>query len=48
MKVCLIGNGLTTLSLGKNLINKKIKVFNYATDNKRRKELEQLEFLKIV
>ena len=28
MKVCLIGNGLTTLSLGKNLINKKIKVFN--------------------
>ena len=34
MKVCLIGNGLTTLSLGKNLINKKIKVFNYTTDNK--------------
>ena len=34
MKVCLIGNSLTTLSLGKNLINKKIKVFNYATDNK--------------
>ena len=32
MKVCLIGNGLTTLSLGKNLINKKIKVFNYVTD----------------
>ena len=34
MKVCLIGNGLTTLTLGKNLINKKIKVFNYTTDNK--------------
>jgi len=34
MKVCLIGNGLTTLSLGKNLINKKIKVFNYTTGNK--------------
>ncbi len=34
MKVCLIGNSLTTLSLGKNLINKKIKVFNYVTANK--------------
>jgi len=34
MKVCLIGNGLTTLSLGKNLINKKIKVFNYTTRKK--------------
>jgi len=34
MKICLIGNSLTTLSLGKNLINKKIKVFNYVTDNK--------------
>ena len=37
MKVCLIGNGLTTLSLGKNLINKKIKVFNYTTDNNKTK-----------
>ena len=34
MKVCLIGNNLTALSLGKNLINKKIKVFNYVTDSK--------------
>ena len=34
MKVCLIGNNLTALSLGKNLINKKIKVFNYVTANK--------------
>ena len=34
MKVCLIGNNLTALSLGKNLINKKIKVFNYVTDFK--------------
>ena len=34
MKVCLIGNNLTALSLGKNLINKKIKVFNYVTDCK--------------
>ena len=34
MKVCLIGNNLTTLSLAKNLINKKIKVFNYVTDSK--------------
>jgi len=37
MKICLIGNNLTTLSLAKNLINKKIKVFNYATDNKTKK-----------
>jgi 2-octaprenyl-6-methoxyphenol hydroxylase len=36
MKVCLIGNGLTTLSLGKNLINKKIKVFNFTTGNKKK------------
>ena len=34
MKVCLIGNGLTTLSLAKNLISKKIKVFNYTTFKK--------------
>ena len=34
MKVCLIGNNLTTLSLAKNLINKDIKVFNYVTDSK--------------
>ena len=34
MKVCLIGNNLTALSLGKNLINKKIKVFNYVTGKK--------------
>ncbi len=38
MKVCLIGNGLTTLSLGKNLINKKIKVFNFVTDNKSKEK----------
>ena len=37
MKVCLIGNSLTALSLGKNLINKKIKVFNYTTDNNKTK-----------
>ena len=35
MKVCLIGNNLTTLSLAKNLINKKIKVFNYVTGSKK-------------
>ena len=34
MKVCLIGNNLTALSLGKNLINNKIRVFNYVTNNK--------------
>ena len=35
MKVCLIGNGLTALSLAKNLINKKIKVFNYGINNNK-------------
>jgi len=37
MKICLIGNGLTALSLAKNLTNKKIKVFNYAKDNNEKK-----------
>ena len=36
MKVCLIGNSLTTLSLGKNLVNKGIKVFNYSIKNKNK------------
>tara|TARA_Y100001970_G_scaffold277295_1_gene381242 strand:- start:4396 stop:5490 length:1095 start_codon:yes stop_codon:yes gene_type:complete len=36
MKICLIGNSLTALSLAKNLTNKKIYVFNYIkTDNKK-------------
>ena len=35
MKVCLIGNCLTALSLAKNLINKKIKVFNYGINNNK-------------
>ena len=29
MNICLIGNGLTSLVLAKNLINKKINVFVY-------------------
>ena len=29
MKVCIIGDGLTSLSLAKNLINKKINVHYY-------------------
>ena len=33
MKVCLICNNLTALSLGKNLINKKIKVFDIKLPN---------------
>ena len=36
MKVCLIGNNLTALSLGKNLVNKKIEVSNYVITNKIR------------
>tara|TARA_B100000945_G_C20372300_1_gene592789 strand:+ start:43 stop:1134 length:1092 start_codon:yes stop_codon:yes gene_type:complete len=36
MKVCLIGNSLTTLSLAKNLINKNIKVFNYSLSSKKK------------
>ena len=32
MNVCIIGDGLTSLSLAKNLINKKIKVDIYCND----------------
>ena len=37
MNICLIGNGLTSLSLAKNLINKKIKVFLYYKNTKKLK-----------
>ena len=35
MNICLIGNGLTSLALAKNLINKKINVFVYYKNNKK-------------
>ena len=35
MNVCLIGDGLTSLTLAKTLINKKIKVFMYYENNKK-------------
>ena len=35
MKVYIIGNGLTALSLAKNLINKNIKVINYTRNNNK-------------
>ena len=35
MNVCLIGDGLISLTLAKALINKKIKVFMYYENNKR-------------
>jgi len=34
MNVCIIGNGLTSLALAKNLVNKKINVHIYYKDNK--------------
>ena len=37
MNICLIGDGLTSLSLAKNLINKKIKVFLYYKNTKKLK-----------
>ena len=35
MNVCLIGDGLISLTLAKTLINKKIKVFMYYRNNKK-------------
>ena len=35
MNICLIGDGLTSLALAKNLINKNIKVFVYYKNNKK-------------
>ena len=35
MNVCLIGDGLISLTLAKTLINKKIKVFMYCKNNKK-------------
>ena len=35
MNVCLIGDGLISLTLAKALINKKIKVFMYYENNKK-------------
>ena len=35
MNVCLIGDGLISLTLAKTLINKKIKVFMYCENNKK-------------
>jgi len=37
MNICLIGNGLASLALAKNLINKKIKVFVYCENVKKLK-----------
>ena len=37
MNICLIGDGLTSLSLAKNLINKNIKVFVYYKNSKKSK-----------
>lgn len=41
MKVCIIGNSLTTLSLAKNLVNKKVKVYNYVINNKKKKSISR-------
>ena len=35
MNVCLIGDGLISLTLAKTLINNKIKVFMYCKNNKK-------------
>ena len=35
MNICLIGDGLISLTLAKTLINKKIKVFMYYEDNRK-------------
>ena len=35
MNICLIGDGLTSLSLAKNLVNKKIKVHLYCKNIKK-------------
>ena len=35
MNVCLIGDGLISLTLAKTLINKKIKVFMYYRNSKK-------------
>ena len=37
MNICLIGDGLTSLALAKNLINKNIEVFLYYKNNKKPK-----------
>ena len=37
MNICLIGDGLASLALAKNLINKKIKVFVYYENTKKLK-----------
>ena len=39
MNVCIIGDGLISLTLAKTLINKKIKVFMYC-ENKKKKHYE--------
>ena len=36
MNVCIIGDGLTSLSLAKNLINKKINVHIYHQNKKKK------------
>ena len=35
MNICLIGDGLISLTLAKTLINNKIKVFMYCKNNKK-------------
>ena len=35
MNICLIGDGLISLTLAKTLINKKIKVFMYYENNRK-------------
>ena len=37
MNICLIGNGLVSLTLAKTLVNNKIKVFMYYAASKKTK-----------
>ena len=49
MNVCLIGDGLISLTLAKTLINKKIKVFMYMKIIERyQMTIEQLVFHQII
>ena len=49
MNVCLIGDGLISLTLAKTLINNKIKVFLYSKNSKKKlTKIEQLALLQII
>ena len=43
MNVCLIGDGLISLTLAKTLINNRIKVFVYFKNNKKIINLKKLK-----